>query len=360
MTDKKLIASFEIFYTQFLNEKGELTQALPADLDGNTALWIKLYETLILTRIFDEKAINLQRTGLMGTYPSCRGQEAISVGFGAAMQPDDIFMPYYREFGAHLQRGVKMEEIFQTWGGDERGNRYEQAPYDFSQCVPIATQCLHAAGVAAALKYKQEKRAVLVAIGDGGTSEGNFYEAMNVAGCWHLPLVFMINNNRWAISVPVALQTSCQTFAQKAIAGGISSEQVDGNDIFAVYHATQKAMKRARSGKGAHLIEALTYRLCDHTTADDAKRYQPPEEVEKAKPRDPILRMRLFLEKNAGWTTEQETALKQRCAQEVEAAAQRYLTMPAAPNTDIFDYMYETLPTALQEQRDELVAYYGV
>lgn len=360
MTEKILVTRFEIHYTQFMNEKGELTQPLPPELDQNIDLWLKLYEALILTRTFDEKAINLQRTGLMGTYPSCRGQEAIAVGFGVAMNADDIFVPYYREFGAHLHRGVKMEELFQTWGGDERGNNFSDAPHDFSQCVPIATQCLHAAGIAAAMKYRQEKRAVLVAIGDGGTSEGNFYEAVNVAGAWHLPLVFMVNNNRWAISVPVSLQTSCQTFAQKAIAGGITSEQIDGNDIFAVYHATQKSMDRARQGKGAHLIEALTYRLCDHTTADDAKRYQPADEVEKAKHLDPVIRMKLFIEKNAGWTAEKEAALKQRCAADVEAAAQRYIAMPPAPNTDIFDYMYETLPVALQEQRDELVAYYGV
>lgn len=354
-----IVAEFNIRYHQFLNKEGVLVQPLPASLDNNPTLWKQLYRYLLLTRLFDDKAIKLQRTGQMGTYPSTEGQEAIAVGMGMAMQPDDVFVPYYRELGTHLIRGVKMEEILLFWGGDERGSAYENAPIDFPYCVPIATQCLHAAGVATAFKYKKEKRAVMTAIGDGGTSKGDFYEAMNVAGVWHLPVVFMINNNHWAISVPSYMQTAAKTFAQKGIAAGLSAEQVDGNDVFAVYHAVHQSLNRARDGKGAHVIEALTYRMGDHTTADDATRYRDKNVCAKHRDECPIQRLRTFMEAQGVWNEADEAALRAKLTAEIEAAIVRYQQMPESPVTDIFDYLYATLPDALQEQRDEVIAYHG-
>lgn len=358
-THRQLVASFEIFYTQFLNAQGQLTQALPEAIAQNKTLWQHLYKWMVLSRTFDTKAINLQRTGQMGTFPPSNGHEGINIGMGAALQPEDIFVPYYRETGTMLMRGVRMEEVLQYWGGDERGANFQSNPNDFPACVPIATQTLHGAGVASAVKYKKEKRAVLTTIGDGGTSKGDFYEAMNVAGVWQLPLVFLIANNHWAISVPSSKQTHARTFAQKAIAAGITGEQVDGNDVFAVYHAVSTALNRAREGKGPHVIEAICTRMGDHTTADDASRYRPAEELVKGKQEDPIKRLKLFMEANQAWSESQEQSMQQEIQQDVDSAVQRYLNIPPQPATAMLDFLYETLPEALQDQRDELLAYFG-
>ena len=187
-------------------------------------------------RVFDAKAVNLQRTGQLGTYASCLGHEATHVGVGAALMPSDVLAPVYREYGTQLWRGVTMQEILLYWGGDERGNDFAGPRNDFAWCVPIATQTLHAIGAAMAFKIRGEARCALSYVGDGGTSEGAFYEALNVAGAKGLPVVFVVVNNGWAISVPVAAQTAAGTLAQKAIAAGIPGLQVDGNDVIAVRH----------------------------------------------------------------------------------------------------------------------------
>lgn len=357
--DRSLIAQFEIFYTQYLNPEGQLTQPLPPSLFNQFSLWQRLYEFMLLNRAFDTKAINLQRTGRMGTYPSSNGHEAIHIGLGAALNQEDIFVPYYRETGTMLMRGVRLEEILLYWGGDERGSDYQDQPHDLPICVPIATQSLNAAGVAAALKYKKEKRAVLTTIGDGGTSKGDFYEALNVSGVWQLPIVFVIVNNHWAISVPTSKQTRAKTFAQKAIAAGISCEQVDGNDAFAVYHACHEALSRARAGKGPHVIEALCTRMGDHTTADDASRYRSAEELIKGKQEDPIKRLKLFMESQQAWNQEQEQALQKTIQHQIDQAVDRYFNTAPQPARSMFDYLYETLPEAYQDQQEEILAYFG-
>jgi pyruvate dehydrogenase E1 component alpha subunit len=354
-----LVASFEVFYTQFLNPEGKLTQPLPESIAQNHDLWKHMYEWMVLSRAFDNKAINLQRTGQMGTFPPSNGHEGINLGAGAALAPEDVFVPYYRETGTMLMRGIHMSEILLYWGGDERGANFKDDIQDLPPCVPIATQSLHAAGVASALKYKKEKRAVLTTIGDGGTSKGDFYEAMNVAGVWQLPIVFLIANNHWAISVPTFKQTHAKTFAQKAIAAGIVGEQIDGNDVFAVYHAVSHALTRAREGKGPHVIEAICTRMGDHTTADDASRYRPPEELVKGKYEDPIKRLRLFLEANQLWSESQEQALIAANQIKIDEAVSRYLNIAPQPATAMLDYLYEKLPEAFLDQRDELIAYFG-
>lgn len=356
---KTLVASFEVFYTQFLNADGQLTQPLPESFAQDKALWQKMYEWMVLSRSFDTKAINLQRTGQMGTFPPSKGHEGINIGMGAALEPSDVFVPYYRETGTMLMRGVTMDEILLYWGGDERGADFQDHHTDFPPCVPIATQTLHGAGVASAIKYKREKRAVLTTIGDGGTSKGDFYEAMNVAGVWQLPVVFVIANNHWAISVPSSKQTHAKTFAQKAIAAGIPGEQVDGNDIFAVYHAVSQALSRARAGKGPHVIEAICTRMGDHTTADDASRYRPAEELVQGEHDDPIKRLKLFLEANDAWSDTQEKALHADNQIKIDEAVSKYLNIEQQPATAMLDYLYETLPDALQDQHDELAAYFG-
>lgn len=354
----QIVAEFAIHFSRFLDSDGRATQDLPESLKNPDTLR-KLYEYMVLNRTFDAKAIALQRTGKMGTYPSSGGQEAIGVGVGAAMKEGDVLVPYYRDHGAHLIRGGKIEEIYLLWGGDERGSDFEHLKQDFPVAVPIASQCLHAVGVAKAIQYRKQPRAVVTFIGDGGTSEGDFYEAINLAGVWKLPVLFVINNNFWAISVPLSEQTICKTLAQKGIAAGVSSEQVDGNDVLAVTYATEQALKRIREGQGPHIIEALTYRMCDHTTADDAKRYQPPEEVESHKKEDPILRLRNYMVSQNLWDEEQEKALYAKVKQLVEQAVHNYESIPNQPPTAIFDYLYATMPHDLIEQRDILLANLG-
>lgn len=344
------VANFEIPFTQILNQDGLLNGPLPNFAKKESTL-LNLYRNMVRARVFDKKAIALQRTGKMGTYAPIHGQEAISTAIGEAMAKEDVLIPYYRDYAAQFQRGVKMSEILAYWGGDERGSQYECASEDLPICVPIASQCLHAAGVAFAFKYRKESRVAVVCIGEGGTSEGDFYEAMNVAGAWKLPVVFIVNNNQWAISVPISKQTASQTIAQKAIAAGFSGVQVDGNDLLATREVIGEAIEKARRGEGPTLIEAITYRLCDHTTADDATRYQPKDEVEDAKHLEPIQRFKRFLISQNLWTDSQENELLQACGEEVQHAVDEYLSRSSQPISSIFDYHFENLPDYLIEQK---------
>ncbi len=346
------IASFKIEYLQFLNEQHEPTQNFP-DFAQDPKTLLYLYREMALIRALDNKAVNLQRTGQMGTYPSCLGQEAIQAGIGHALHPDDVLCPFYRSQGS-LQKGVKLKNVLSYWGGDERGTCYETARENFPPAVPIATQCLHAAGVAYAIKYRKQKRAAITTIGDGGTSKGDFYEAMNLAGVWHLPLVFVVNNNQWAISVPLKAQTAAETLAQKAIAAGFEGLQVDGNDVIAVRYAVSEALKKARHGDGPTLIEAVTYRLCDHTTADDATRYIPEEERKEAWKKEPIARLGFYLESKGLWSREKEIELKKEIDAEIDAVVKEYLSETPQKPTDIIDYLYAKLPDAYLDQRDAL------
>jgi pyruvate dehydrogenase E1 component alpha subunit len=344
------VAQFDITYTQFLNEQGKLSGDAPAFAKNHEALK-ELYKIMVLTRTFDKKSIALQRTGKMGTYAPINGQEAISAAIGHAMKPEDVFVPYYRDYAAQIQRGVKMSEILSYWGGDERGSQFAENAQDLPICVPIASQCLHATGIAFAFQYRKEPRVAVVCVGEGGTSEGDFYEAINVAGAWKLPVVFVVNNNQWAISVPRDKQTATQTIAQKAIAAGFTGVQIDGNDILATRQVIGDAIEKARRGEGPTLIEALSYRLSDHTTADDATRYQPSQEVEQAKPKEPIARFKEYLLEHNIWNAQEEEKLVIECAAEVEKAVDEYLNKTPQPLSSIFDYHYAELPEYLVEQR---------
>ncbi|NOZ51877.1 MAG: pyruvate dehydrogenase (acetyl-transferring) E1 component subunit alpha [Gammaproteobacteria bacterium] len=342
--------SFTIPYFQWINEKSEVVGELPKFAEDADTL-TSLYRAMMLTRIFDKKAVALQRTGKLGTYPSSLGQEAISVAIGSVMQADDVLFPYYREYGAQFMRGVKMKEILLYWGGDERGMDYQGPRKDFPICVPIATHAPHAVGVAYAMKLRQQRRVAVFVCGDGATSKGDFYEAINAAGIWKLPVVFIVNNNQWAISVRRESQTGSDTIAQKAIAAGFDGEQVDGNDIVAVRQQFQQALDKARDGQGPTLIEAITYRLCDHTTADDATRYRSEEEVKQHWQREPILRLKNYLTQQNSWDNKKEKALIAECGSEVEKAVDAYLATPAQQPESMFDYMYESMPHDLKAQR---------
>ncbi|MDZ4251605.1 MAG: thiamine pyrophosphate-dependent enzyme, partial [Sulfuritalea sp.] len=215
-----------------------------------------------------------------------------------------------------------------------------------------ATQVCHAAGCAYAFKLRNEPRVAVCILGDGGTSKGDFYEALNLAAVWQAPLVVVVNNNQWAISVPRSQQSAAPTLAQKAIAAGIEGCQVDGNDIVAVHHLAQQAIAKARAGGGPSLIEAISYRLGDHTTADDATRYRDPAEVEAQWAFEPIRRLRNYLLRLQAWGPEQEEQLVRECSEALNAAVEAYLATPAPSTAAMFDHLYATLPAALQEQRE--------
>ena len=347
----QVVAKFEITYTQFLDEHGKAQQELP-DFAADADEMARMYRAMHLTRVFDQRCINLQRTGQVGTIASSHGHEAAQIGVAAAMIPEDVLAPSYREHGAVIWRGVRMSQLLAVWGGDERGHNWDGPPHDFPYCVPIATQCLHAAGAALAIRMQGREACAVALCGDGATSEGAFYEALNAAGAMQLPVVFLVTNNRYAISMPVEGQTAARTLAQKAIAAGIPGEQVDGNDLIAVRRQAGRAIEKARSGGGPTLIEALSYRLSDHTTADDASRYRDKEEVEQARLRQPLRRMDLFMRDRFGWTDEHEQALIEELEAQVEKEVEAYLSVPRPKIEDIFEHQFANMPASLKAQRE--------
>ncbi|MAZ45045.1 MAG: pyruvate dehydrogenase (acetyl-transferring) E1 component subunit alpha [Legionellales bacterium] len=347
-----MIAHYDIPWRQVLNQDGVLVGDWPENVAADEAK--TLYEWMVKVRHFDKKAIALQRTGKLGTYPSVKGAEAFTVGTGMAMETDDVLCPYYRDVGAQLIRGVKMEEVLLYWGGDERGSQFEHCPRDFPICVPIASQTLYGAGAAFALKHQKTANVVVATIGDGGTSRGDFYEAMNVAAVWSLPIVFVVNNNQWAISVPYDSQTGAQTLAQKGLAAGIQGIQIDGNDVIGVLSETRKAIAHARSGKGPALIEMMSYRMSDHTTADDASRYRPTGELEENSSKDPIQRMRTYLENTQQWDDKKEQILNQNVTAAIESSVKNYLETPPQSPESAFESLYHTLPEVYLDQWETL------
>jgi pyruvate dehydrogenase E1 component alpha subunit len=351
--DLALVATFEVRRRSCLGLNGEALTRLPA-FASDRELLVSLYRGMVQARTFDLKAVALQRTGRLGTYATSLGQEAVAVGIASAMQPDDVLLPSYRDNAALLWRGVRMEEILLFWGGDERGNQWSGPAHDFPFCIPVGSQAPHAAGVGYALKYRKQARIAVCIFGDGATSKGDVWEAMNFAGVWKLPLVFVVNNNGWAISVPLALQTASQTLAQKAIAAGFVGEQADGSDVVAVRASMEVAIAAARAGAGPRLVEAVAYRLGDHTTADDASRYRPPEEVQEHWKEEPIARLRAYLVREMGWSKAEEEKIASECEERAEDAIKQYLAVKPRPPETMFDHLYATLPAAYASQRKDV------
>jgi len=287
---KEPIKQFSVKWLQILDEDGHPEPDLHLALEPKEIQ--SFYEVMTLTRVFDERALVLQREGRLGTYASVRGQEAAQVGSAYAFGPTDWIFPAFREMGVAIVRGVAMRMLFQYWSGDERGSEVPLSLHYFPTAIPVATHIPHAVGAAWAAKFRRDPSVVGVYFGDGATSKGDFHEAMNMAGVFQLPAVFFCQNNQWAISVPIRRQTASPTLAQKAIAYGIEGIRVDGNDVLAVHQAAKDAVEKARSGGGPTLIECLTYRIGDHTTADDASRYRTEEELKAWISKDPIERLR--------------------------------------------------------------------
>lgn len=344
------VAHFEIVYTRCVEPDGRHAEALPAFATEADTLEA-LYCAMLLTRTFDARAVSLQRTGRLGTFASSLGQEAIGVGVAHAMRPEDVLLPSFRDQGAQLGRGVTPLELLLYWGGDERGSDFAGPREDFPVSITVGGHAPHAAGVALAFKLRGEPRVAVCLFGDGATSKGDVYEAMNIAGAWNLPVVFVVSNNQWAISVPRPEQTRAETLAQKAVAAGFPGEQVDGNDVVAVRAVVGRAIEAARRGEGPRLIEALTYRLSDHTTVDDASRYRDAEEVTAHWREDPVARVRALLTAEHGWDREREEAAIRAATATVEAGVEAYLATPPQPAESMFDHLYAALPPELAAQR---------
>ncbi|WP_422466172.1 pyruvate dehydrogenase (acetyl-transferring) E1 component subunit alpha [Endozoicomonas sp. ALC013] len=354
-----LTANPALAMEQFLDAEGEVIKRLPAWVSNHDIL-IDYYRSMVIARQADQKAVALQRTGKMGTYPSCLGQEAISTVCAALLEKEDVLIPYYRDLPGLMRRGIALSDVMLYWGGDERGSASPAWGQDLPNCVPIATQAGHAAGIATAIKIRHEAgdplQVALCALGDGATSKGDFGEALNLAGAWQLPVVYIINNNQWAISVPRKIQSGAPTLAQKGLAAGLPSYQVDGNDVIALHEVVSAAIDRARQGKGATVIEAVSYRLCDHTTADDASRYRASEELKEAWQQEPIKRLRNFLHHRGLWDEHKEQALKDEADRIIEQAVATYLNTPLPAIEDLFDYHYANMPAQLEQQKNEALA----
>ncbi len=341
---------------QIMDEGGVILQPeLVSDLNDDK--WLELYKVMLKTRSADNKALQLQRQGRMLTYAPNTGQEAAQVGSAAAMSKGDWLVPAFRELGAWLLRGVDLERVYLYWYGNELGSQFPEDVRVLPISVPIASQLQHAVGIAMATQIKGENDVTVGYVGDGGTSTGDFNEALNFAGVYDAPVVFVIQNNQYAISVSRQKQTKAETLVQKAVAAGIPGILVDGNDLMAMYVATKDAVDRARRGDGPTLIEAYTYRLGAHTTSDDPTKYRKDHEVEEWRVKDPIKRMKAYLIAKGVWTEEHDASLIEQYDEEALEVFRKVEATGETKLEDIFNYHFKETPPHLKEQYEKYVQY---
>ena len=314
----------------------------------------RLYRYMVLVRLMDRKAVSLQRQGRIGTYGQLEGQEAAQVGSAYALERRDWIVPSYRDGAAMLVHGMPLPIMCIYWAGSEEGNRVPDDVRCLPFAIPIGSQPLHAVGIAWAARIRREPIVAVTYFGDGATSEGDLHEAMNFAAVYQLPCVFFCENNHYAISLPRGRQCAAETLAQKGVAYGMPGIQIDGNDVFASYAVTKEAVDRARRGGGPCFIEAVTYRIGAHTTADDPTRYRDAKEVEEWRKKDPIDRFRRYLERRGLWNEEREGKLREECAAEVETAFEEAERLPAPKPDEVFSYMFAELTPQLREQQESL------
>lgn len=313
---------------------------------------LDLYDKMVMLRVADQQALTLQRAGRMGTYPPILGQEAANIGSAGVLEAGDWLVPSFREMGAMLLKGVPLKLIYMYWMGCEWGSHFPENVKVLPICAPVSTQTLHGVGLAWAAKLKKEDAVTLIFFGDGATSKGDFHEAMNFAGVFKTPCVFFCQNNQYSISVPRSAQTASASLAQKAIAYGFPGVIVDGNDLLATYAVTQAAVQRARAGEGPVLVEAQTYRLGSHTTADDPTRYRSAEELKEHEPYDPISRVKKYLEKKG---LVNEAGEKQRLSDYEQMARDEARAAEAAISLnadEMFDFHYARMPAYLAFQKE--------
>lgn len=311
---------------------------------------VEAYQKMLFARTADLMTISYQRQGRIFTYPPNYGQEAISGALASIIRKEDWLIPAFRELGAWLAKGASLKEIFLYFMGYEIGTRFENAENFMPIAVPIASQLPHAVGIGYALKYQKKSGLVYAFVGDGGTSQGDFHEALNFAGVWKVPVVFIVQNNQFAISVPFKTQTASDGIAIKAVAYGMPGIQVDGNDYLAMLRSLQEAKKFTEQGNGPILIEAVTYRKGAHTTSDDPTKYRTKQEEEEWDLKDPMKRMKSYLKKKKLITDKQEEQLVAQYKQEIDRVFVEAENQPPYPLEDVFKYHYADMPDDLKEQ----------
>ena len=353
---RKTLARFEVEYLQVLDENGNVDKKLEPDLGADELL--RLYRGMVRARELDQRMLKLQRQGRLGTFGPCTGQEAPCTAAALAMQADDWFVGAFRELGGRLLRGEPLTNPLFYYNGWEEGNVLppEVGRRMLPLAVVVASQVPHAAGIGYAIKHRGAKEAVVCFMGDGATSEGDFHEGLNFASVWQAPVVFVSQNNQWAISIPREAQTRSRTIAQKGIAYEMPCLQVDGNDALACYVAIKEALDRARAGQGPTLIEAVTYRLMMHTTADDPRKYRDEAQEQEWWQKEPLLRFRTYLTAKKLWDDAQEEALLAEVRAEVDAAVKLFEdTAPWAADSP-FDHVFAETTPYLEQQRQEFLA----
>jgi len=350
---RKILKEFKVEYLQILDEHGNCDEALMPKLSDEDIK--KMYEMLILIRVFDQKAFNMQRQGRLGTYIQFKGQEACQVGSAFAMQDDDFIFPMYRNSGLLIARKHPIVQILQYWNGDERGMKSPKNVNNFPIAIPVGTQIIHAAGAGWAAKLRGIKQVSVTFFGEGATSKGDFHEAMNFAGVFNAQTIFFCENNQFAISVPRDKQTHAETIAQKAIAYGVEGIQIDGMDIFAVYKATKDAIDKARAGKGPTLIEAYTYRLCDHSTSDDASRYRSKEEFESWMKKDSIERLEKYMRKKNLLDDAYKAKVLEQSQQIIEKEVAEFEKITPPNPEDMFKFVYAEMTPQQKEEMEDIL-----
>ena len=339
---------FHVDSLSILDSEGNLDTALEPELSGEDLK--RLYRAMVLGRRLDERMVRLQRQGRLGTFAPIKGQEASQMGSVFCLRPTDWMVPSFRETAAMIWRGWPIERVLLFFAGYLEGGQPASDQRDLPITIPVATQIPHAVGLAYAAQYRGDDAVVMTYFGDGATSEGDFHEALNFAGVWHVPVIFLCQNNQWAISVPLKKQTHSRTIAEKALAYGFPGIQVDGNDVLAVYAAGREAVARARAGEGPTLIECVTYRLGMHTTADDPTKYRSAEEVAEWERKDPLTRFSAYLQKK----NLLEEGLEAQVDAEIAEAVRRFEASPPADPLTMFDHVYAELPPDLKAQREAL------
>lgn len=362
MPRKPLEFEFKVEYMSILDENGDVDKSLEPDVPAEELKsW---YYWMLLARRVDERLLKLQRQGRIGTFPQSTGHEAISLGSIVCTKQPDWFVPAYRELAGFLYRGWSLETVLLYWCGLEEGAQPPEGVNDTPICVPVASQLLHAAGIGMAMNIRDQKDIVVTYFGDGASSEGDAHEALNFASVFKAPVIFLCLNNQFAISVPLSRQMACETVAQRAVGYGMPGIRVDGNDVLAVYVATQEAAARARRGEGPTLIEGLTYRYTPHTTADDPNRYRSEAEAKRWAEKEPLIRFKKYLSKKNVMAEADFQKMEEEIEAKIQAAIKNVEKMlkepPYSDPLVMFDYLYADMPPYLQEQRDELARHLGL
>ncbi|ADV66751.1 pyruvate dehydrogenase (acetyl-transferring) E1 component subunit alpha [Deinococcus maricopensis] len=336
---------------QVLNEHGEVVRP---DLLPDASTLTMLYRAMRRIRHFDERAVVLHRQGRMGVFPPYGGMEASQAGTALALTPEDWLLPTYRDTGAALAYGLPVSTTVAYWRTSPHGWAMPEHLKVLPFYIPIATQYPHAVGCAVAEARQGTQNVAMAYIGDGGSSEGQFHEALNFAGALNAPCVFILQNNGWAISVPTRTQTRATNLSKRADGYGIPGVRVDGNDIIAVYHAASEAVARARRSEGPTLIETVTYRVKPHTVSDDPSRYRTEDLTREWEAKDPVVRLAAYLRAQKLWDDAHEDALQSEIVEEFEAAVREADTYPEPSPTEILDHVFAEPTPQLRAQGEEL------